>query len=168
MATPPRPTYYIPPIPNLPSPSGSRPRGSISSSFSFDPSHLVNSYIGADTSRRDSAALDPNRSILTASPLLTSPRKTRKARTQGQTSEHPLAQDNTQDVFLDDDEDDGGLEEDRSDWSMVERMRLWRHDAIWQHLYDTAAFWGDKVLSWTSKQYKHHTSNIELMDIYFR
>ena len=99
---------------------------------------------------------------------MSSPRKTRKARTQGQTSEHPLAQDNTQDVFLDDDEDDGGLEEDRSDWSMVERMRLWRHDAIWQHLYDTAAFWGDKVLSWTSKQHKHHTSNIELMVIYFR
>jgi anaphase-promoting complex subunit 6 len=33
---------------------------------------------------------------------------------------------------------------------MVDRMRLWRHDALMQHLYDTAAFWGDKVLSWTS------------------
>lgn len=150
MATPPRPSYFIPPIPNLPSPSGSRPRGSISSSFSFDPSHLVHSYLDANASRRDSAALDPNRSILTASPLLSSPRRTRKARPPGQAGEHPLAQDTTQDVFLDDDEYYGGMVEDRSDWSMVERMRLWRHDAIWQHLYETAAFWGDKVLSWTS------------------
>ncbi|EMD33975.1 hypothetical protein CERSUDRAFT_159330 [Gelatoporia subvermispora B] len=29
-------------------------------------------------------------------------------------------------------------------------MRLWRHDALMQHLYDSAAFWGDKILSWTS------------------
>ena len=34
---------------------------------------------------------------------------------------------------------------------MVDRMRLWRHDAMMQHLYETAAFWGDKILSWTSK-----------------
>ncbi|KZT29838.1 TPR-like protein [Neolentinus lepideus HHB14362 ss-1] len=32
---------------------------------------------------------------------------------------------------------------------MVDRMRLWRHDAMMQHLYDTATFWGDKVLSFT-------------------
>ncbi|KAF9818560.1 hypothetical protein IEO21_02665 [Rhodonia placenta] len=29
-------------------------------------------------------------------------------------------------------------------------MRLWRHDALMQHLYDTAAFWGDKIVSWTN------------------
>ncbi|KAF9027129.1 TPR-like protein [Hymenopellis radicata] len=29
-------------------------------------------------------------------------------------------------------------------------MRLWRHDAMMQHLYETAAYWGDKILSWTS------------------
>ncbi|EKM78129.1 hypothetical protein AGABI1DRAFT_61147 [Agaricus bisporus var. burnettii JB137-S8] len=33
---------------------------------------------------------------------------------------------------------------------MVDRMRLWRHDALMQHLYETAAFWGDKILSWTN------------------
>ncbi|KIY44125.1 TPR-like protein [Fistulina hepatica ATCC 64428] len=33
---------------------------------------------------------------------------------------------------------------------MVDRMRLWRHDALMQHLYETAIFWGDKVLSWTN------------------
>ncbi|KDQ57264.1 hypothetical protein JAAARDRAFT_58730 [Jaapia argillacea MUCL 33604] len=33
---------------------------------------------------------------------------------------------------------------------MVDRMRLWRHDAMMQHMYATAGFWGDKVLSWTN------------------
>ena len=32
---------------------------------------------------------------------------------------------------------------------MVKTMQLWRHDALFQHLYETAAFWGDKVLGWT-------------------
>jgi len=36
-------------------------------------------------------------------------------------------------------------------WGMVDSMRLWRHDAIMQHLYETAAFWGDKILSWTGE-----------------
>ncbi|ORX38717.1 hypothetical protein BD324DRAFT_622052 [Kockovaella imperatae] len=51
-------------------------------------------------------------------------------------------------------EEEGGGEEDEEDegktWDMVDSMRLWRHDAIMQHLYDTAAFWGDKILSWTA------------------
>ena len=38
---------------------------------------------------------------------------------------------------------------DEEDWSIVDRMRLWRHDAILQHLHDSAVFWGDKILSWT-------------------
>lgn len=151
MATPPPPTpYTFPPIPNLPSPSGSRMRGSFSSSFSFDPSHLVSSYIDANAhgvrhSRPSSFALDPNRSILTASPLHSSPaRRSRKGKeVAAEGSAHPLAQDNT-DVFLD---GDNGT---RPSWNMIERIRLWRHDAIWQHLYETAAFWGDKVLTWTS------------------
>ena len=152
MSTPPPPSYNIPPIPNLPSPSGSRMRGSFSSSFSFDPSHLVNSYIDANAhsvrfSRPSAFALDPNRSILTASPLHSSPRRTRKGKeVAGGESGHPLTQDNT-DVFLD------GSDTERPSWSMIERIRLWRHDAIWQHLYETAAFWGDKVLTWTSACY---------------
>ncbi|THH07066.1 hypothetical protein EW145_g3642 [Phellinidium pouzarii] len=153
MATPPNPSYYIPPIPNLPSPSGSRIRGSFSSSFSFDPSHLVHSYLDANAnngrfSQRNSLALDPNRSILTASPLRSSPRRTRVGK-DATGDAHPLAQDNTADVFLETDVEDDGRG-NRANWSMVERMRLWRHDAIWQHLYETAAFWGDKVLSWTN------------------
>ncbi|KIJ66721.1 hypothetical protein HYDPIDRAFT_174107 [Hydnomerulius pinastri MD-312] len=39
---------------------------------------------------------------------------------------------------------------EEGEWGMVDRMRLWRHDALMQHLYETAAFWGDKILSWTS------------------
>jgi len=58
---------------------------------------------------------------------------------------HPLANDNT-DVFHDSSDDDEDVE-----WGMVDRMRLWRHDALMQHLYETAAFWGDKIVSWTSK-----------------
>lgn len=42
-------------------------------------------------------------------------------------------------------------EDEEKSWGMVDSMRLWRHDAIMQHLYDTAAFWGDKILSWTGK-----------------
>jgi anaphase-promoting complex subunit 6 len=52
------------------------------------------------------------------------------------------------DEEVDEDED---VDEERT-WSMVDSMRLWRHDAIMQHLYETAAFWGDKILSWTGEQ----------------
>ena len=44
-----------------------------------------------------------------------------------------------------------GEDEEERSWDMVDSMRLWRHDAIMQHLYETAAFWGDKVLSWTGE-----------------
>ncbi|EJD43522.1 TPR-like protein [Auricularia subglabra TFB-10046 SS5] len=40
--------------------------------------------------------------------------------------------------------------EEVDEWTLVDRMRLWRHDAIMQHLYSTAAFWGDKILSFTN------------------
>ncbi|ODN92723.1 anaphase-promoting complex subunit 6 [Cryptococcus wingfieldii CBS 7118] len=48
------------------------------------------------------------------------------------------------------DADEGADEGEERNWSMVDSMRLWRHDAIMQHLYETAAFWGDKILSWTA------------------
>jgi hypothetical protein len=37
-----------------------------------------------------------------------------------------------------------------SDSDLVERIRCWRHDAMQQHLYDSAIFWGDKVVSMTN------------------
>lgn len=46
LATPSRPLYYILPIPSLPSPlgSGNQACSSLSSSFSFNPSHCIYSY----------------------------------------------------------------------------------------------------------------------------
>lgn len=56
---------------------------------------------------------------------------------------------------VDPDEDGTEFSDEETDeeeeWGLVERMRLWRHDAMTQHLYETAVFWGDKVMSWTSK-----------------
>lgn len=73
----------------------------------------------------------------------------RKAKTTGG-GRHPLAMDNT-DVFQDYGEAQEDGEAEAHEWGMVDRMRLWRHDALMQHLYETAAFWGDKVVSWTSE-----------------
>ena len=141
----------VPHLPYIPSPSGPayhHPRASINSSFSFGPQSLVNSFVGANPSLPHPLALDPNRSVLPSSPLRSSPRAQR--RTKGSIGRHPLANDNT-DVFQDSSDE---VDED-VEWGMVDRMRLWRHDALMQHLYDTAAFWGDKVLSWTSASSVH-------------
>ncbi|RDB26326.1 Anaphase-promoting complex subunit cut9 [Hypsizygus marmoreus] len=141
--------YMIPGIPHLPSPAASRNRGSIGSSFSFGPQHLVDSYLDANSSTvsNPNLALDPNRSVLPASPLRSSPRQHRKAKGSISRQPHPLANDTT-DVFQDSEED--ADDESEYEWGMVDRMRLWRHDALMQHLYETAAFWGDKILSWTN------------------
>ncbi|EIW57715.1 TPR-like protein [Trametes versicolor FP-101664 SS1] len=135
-------------IPRLPSPSGSRARHSINNSFSFGPQSLVDSLAAANTSGASNnrqSYLDPSRSILQTSPRHSSPRLPRRTKTNA--SRHPLANDTT-DVFQDDadDEDD----EEGHEWGIVDRMRLWRHDALMQHLYDSAAFWGDKIVSWTN------------------
>ncbi|BGP38750.1 anaphase-promoting complex subunit Cut9 [Rhodotorula kratochvilovae] len=39
--------------------------------------------------------------------------------------------------------------DDAAPWTMVDRMRNWRNDAMTQHLYDSAKFWGGKVLGIT-------------------
>jgi anaphase-promoting complex subunit 6 len=113
----------------------------------------VNSYIEANSST--ASALDPNRSILQVSPLRPSPRGSRKVRESG--GRHPLANDTT-DIFQDSldvtrETGDDEYEEKEREWGMIDRMRLWRHDALMQHLFDSAAFWGDKILSWTSNSY---------------
>ncbi|GAA5941504.1 anaphase promoting complex subunit CDC16 [Sporobolomyces koalae] len=38
---------------------------------------------------------------------------------------------------------------DETPWTMIDRMRNWRNDAMTQHLYDSAKFWGSKVLGLT-------------------
>ena len=67
----------------------------------------------------------------------------RKAKTT--MSKHPLANDTT-DVFHDDADDEDDVGNSRG---IVDRMRMWRHDALMQHQYDSAAFWGDKIVTWT-------------------
>lgn len=115
----------------------------------------MNSYMGDTSSNaighsRHSLGLDPNQSILPASPRLNRNRSHNHRRDSGGTR-HPLANDTTTDVFQDSDADDDDLHGGKEhEWGMIDRMRLWRHDALMQHLYDTAAFWGDKVLSWTN------------------
>jgi anaphase-promoting complex subunit 6 len=123
---------------------------SIGSSFSFGPQQLVDLYRDANSSTAsnpNSLALDPNRSVLPASPLRSSPRRPRRPKDGSSRHPHPLANDTT-DIFQDSDDD--ADDESEYEWGMVDRMRLWRHDALMQHLYDTAAFWGDKIVSWTS------------------
>lgn len=56
----------------------------------------------------------------------------------------------TEDFQDDEDEEGDDDDDDDDDWGIVDRMRLWRHDAMTQHLYETAVFWGDKILTWTS------------------
>ncbi|GAA5910355.1 hypothetical protein JCM8208_006019 [Rhodotorula glutinis] len=39
--------------------------------------------------------------------------------------------------------------DDAAPWTLVDRLRNWRNDAMTQHLYDSAKFWGGKVLELT-------------------
>ncbi|KAK4700979.1 anaphase-promoting complex subunit 6, partial [Phenoliferia sp. Uapishka_3] len=41
------------------------------------------------------------------------------------------------------------MEGDAEDWTLVDRMRNWRNDAMTQHLYSTANFWGSKIFGLT-------------------
>lgn len=109
---------------------------------------MISSFAASDISTSSiprPLALDPNRSMLPSSPRA-SPRRYR--RLKDSSNRHPLAND-TMDVFQDLDAEQDFDDED-GEWGVVDRMRLWRHDALMQHLYETAAFWGDKILSWTS------------------
>ncbi|KAL1733813.1 hypothetical protein EV714DRAFT_246059 [Schizophyllum commune] len=150
---PPASSYAIPPIPYLPPPSGGhRPRGSFGSSFSLGPQSMMDSYIEGHASplSQRSFNLDPNQSMLSASPLRSSPRRKHRApRETAGRGPHPLATDTT-DIFQDSEIGADADDEDEQEWGMVDRIRLWRHDALMQHMYETAAFWGDKVLSWTN------------------
>ena len=139
MNTPPRPTHPSAPTHRLSSANmGSnatsrRPRHSLNESFSLGPYSLVNSSLSASptVTRR----LDPNASMLHVSPRLIANHNVRV------TQKSPAQPSSTLAFF----------ETDEPDWGPVDRMRLWRHDALMQHLYGTAIFWGDKILSWTSR-----------------
>lgn len=61
-------------------------------------------------------------------------------------------------------ETEEGLFRDTSAWGLISRMRAWRQDAIVQHLYQTAVFWGDKVFAWTSEYHQLNISHPEIID----
>ncbi|BEI87724.1 uncharacterized protein CcaverHIS019_0104420 [Cutaneotrichosporon cavernicola] len=46
-------------------------------------------------------------------------------------------------------EDDDNNMDDSDSWTMIDSMRIWRSDAMTHHLYETAAFWANKILDWT-------------------
>src|SRR6185369_17249474 len=48
-------------------------------------------------------------------------------------------------------------------WDLEDRLRLWRHDALMHNMYETAAFWGNKVTTRTRK----FSNNSSLMAILF-
>jgi anaphase-promoting complex subunit 6 len=105
---------------------------------------------------------DPNASVMAASP-----RQRRVARASTATearssiaSQHPLtfstpASQPLPELAVGETQhtatvlDDPIGDEADEDWGIVDRMRLWRHDAMMSHLHDSAVFWGDKILSWT-------------------
>lgn len=109
---------------------------SLSDVFSFGPQSLVSSSLSVSPTVARHQHLDPNASMLHASPRLGN-KKTNL-------NQSFTTLDGNQTQPLTDAED-----EDELDWGPVDRMRLWRHDALMQHLYSTAAFWGEKILSWT-------------------
>ncbi|KAF8699285.1 Anaphase-promoting complex, cyclosome, subunit 3, partial [Rhizoctonia solani] len=134
MSTPPtRNVYTIRPLP-----SGGGARGSLSTSISMGPHGLVHSLYAASPTPPTRHHLDANASTLSASP-----RTSRIRRDFTSLGRHPLANDGDENTTFGDDE------EDSDDWTIVDKLRMWRHDAMMQHLYDTAIFWGDKVLTWT-------------------
>lgn len=59
-------------------------------------------------------------------------------------------------------EDDSGFlgqsVDEAAPWTMVDRLRNWRNDAMTQHLYDSAKFWGGKVLGITGASPRAFTS----------
>ncbi|KAK7056632.1 anaphase-promoting complex subunit Cut9 [Paramarasmius palmivorus] len=121
MTSTPPPTghFAIPAIPNLPTPSGSRHRGSIGSSFSFGPQSLVDSFNDANSSTYShnySVAMDPNRSMGYINPPQSSPRRPRKRKESIGRPVHPLANDTT--GIFQDSEDDADDEEE-GEWTSV-------------------------------------------------
>ncbi|ELU40752.1 cell division control protein 16 [Rhizoctonia solani AG-1 IA] len=133
MSTPPtRNVYTIRPLP-----SGGGARGSLSTSISMGPHGLVHSLYAASPTPPTRHHLDANASTLSASP-----RTSRIRRDFTSLGRHPLANDGDENTTFGDDE------EDSDDWTIVDKLRMWRHDAMMQHLYDTLlpgdpndAFW---------------------------
>jgi len=119
-------------------------RSSLSNSFSFAPPPDISdseSSFSLAFAREPNAVDQGNRGMGQVSPRVrpspSSSKTMMPARAKSRLAEE---------VNGNDEEEDEGRT-----WDMVDSMRLWRHDAIMQHLYETATFWGDKILSWTGE-----------------
>ncbi|KZP00555.1 TPR-like protein [Calocera viscosa TUFC12733] len=144
--------YTLAPVPGLPDLEST----SFASSFSLGPHSLVKSLVAGRPSLSHPSSIDPNASLLHASPVQSlAQRMVRKREFALQRSSlvgtsTPLKQN----IELPAGENESVEEHEVGDsteegWTAVDRMRLWRHDAMTQHLYESSVYWGDKVLSWT-------------------
>ncbi|OWZ40936.1 anaphase-promoting complex subunit 6 [Cryptococcus neoformans c8] len=129
-----------------------RPRPSNLSLFSTgtldNAAEQGNRGISQVSPRAKPSPVGSKRSTATARPLnlITDPRNGRSANGRGEYQNGRPKSRMNETIGLDDEKE----QDEERNWSMVDSMRLWRHDAIMQHLYETAAFWGDKILSWTA------------------
>lgn len=108
------------------------------------------------TSSLNSAQIEGLRRQSNLSTLSLSPRRPSSTAASGSTNttrpRRPSAfasGQNPDDSFLE--SELGDQEEEELEWTMVERMRNWRNDAMTQHLYGTAEFWGSKVFGMTGE-----------------
>lgn len=128
-----------------------RPRPSNLSLFSTgtldNAAEQGNRGISQVSPRAKPSPVGSKRSTATARPLnlITDPRNGRSANGRGEYQNGRPKSRMNETIGLGDEKE----QDEERNWSMVDSMRLWRHDAIMQHLYETAAFWGDKILSWT-------------------
>ena len=155
MFTPPNPTNgsiaHLSPL--LVNPSARQP-GKARTSFSFGLDEPDSSFCFSQLGRESSSFLlqhdQGNRGMAQVSPRVRPPPVTRSSTPMNVNVRKVRGRSKLGDESLTAGAD--GAEAGDGSWGMVDSMRLWRQDAILQHLYETAAFWGDKILSWTGER----------------
>jgi anaphase-promoting complex subunit 6 len=138
------------PLPSVPSfYQGHRPRTSLSNSISLGPQSLVQSLLAnsptaqsRERPHRPPADSDGSPRVRRVDPRIGFPGH--KLDVNGDTDN-----DGAGEVGEGTEKKAAGFLQDG--WGSVDRFRLWRHDAMMQHLYESAIFWGDKVLTWTGE-----------------
>ncbi|GAA5975618.1 hypothetical protein JCM10908_005220 [Rhodotorula pacifica] len=111
-----------------------------------DASNTTSSSLSLD--QLDSLRRQSNLSTLSLSPRRPATTKTRQPRPS-----FSFGVQINDDESLDDDDNHNelgaGEEGEAGSWTTIDRMRCWRNDAMTQHLYDSAKFWGSKVFGMT-------------------
>ncbi|KAM0788548.1 hypothetical protein ACM66B_001674 [Microbotryomycetes sp. NB124-2] len=138
-----------------PPPAGARADASSSFNDSFRPHHK---HLNASFNGTGPSDLSQQADLST---LSLSPRQPKSSATSGASTTRPSKRASKQqrsrlgqDTFegVQDGRVDEGLASigDGSPFTLVDRMRNWRNDAMTQHLYSTAQFWGSKVYHMTA------------------